>query len=318
MEIDSKGFRINFWNARSLPNKIEQFRILLNEYKPQFFCINETWLKHVIPDNRLQADGYKIIRLDRTTLNLQGFTKQGGGIAVYIKNCVQFETLSEPPFQGTTEDLEFMTIKIIRKCTKPLYLINLYRPPTGDLENMYTSLAQLLSSLDNIDKATIVIGGNFNIDFAKKCSVGSTYIRRLTKRFSLDSLITEPTRPLYNEAILDQILTNTKFIKASGTIKTHTPIFINIKKPKQTFSKTTFTGRTYRNFNEDDFVNLLRESGLENVVNTRTNPSTCWDRLYVCILSALDKSAPLRTSTFGKSKPEWLTAEIIEIIKDRD
>ena len=322
MEIDSKGFRIHFWNARSLPNKIEQFRILLDEHKPQIFCINETWLKHMIPDNLIQADDYKLFRLDRISLNLQGFTKRGGGIAVYIKNCVQFEALTEPPFQGSTEDLEFMTFKIIRKCTKPLYLINLYRPPTGDLENMYTSLSQLLSSLDNIDNATVVIGGDFNIDFAKKCSVGNTYIRRLTKRFSLDSLITEPTRPLYNEAILDQILTNTKFIKASGTIKTnisdHTPIFINIKKSKQTFPKTTFTGRTYRNFNEDDFVNLLRESDLENAVNIEINPDACWDKLYACILSALDKLAPLRTSTFSKSKPEWLTAEIIEIMKDRD
>ena len=65
-------------------------------------------------------------------------------------------------------------------------------------------------------------------------------------------------------------------------------------------------------------MNPLRESGLENVVNTEINPDACWDRLYACILSALDKSAPLRTSTFRKSKPEWLTAEIIEIMKDRD
>ena len=28
--------------------------------------------------------------------------------------------------------------------------------------------------------------------------------------------------------------------------------------------------------------------------------------------------APLRTSTFRKDKPEWLTAELIEIMKDRD
>ena len=137
----------------------------------------------MIPDNLIQADDYKLIRLDRMSLNLHGFTKRGGGIAVYIKNCVQFEVLSEPPFQGSTEDLEFMTLKIIRKYTKPMYLINLYRPPTGDLENMYTSLSQLLSSLDNIDKATVVIGGDFNIDFSKKCSVGNTYIRRLTKDF---------------------------------------------------------------------------------------------------------------------------------------
>ena len=99
MEIDSKGFRIHFWNARSLPNKIEQFRILLDEHKPQIFCINETWLKHMIPDNLIQADDYKLFRLDCISLNLQGFTKRGGGIAVYIKNCVQFEALTEPPFK---------------------------------------------------------------------------------------------------------------------------------------------------------------------------------------------------------------------------
>ena len=28
--------------------------------------------------------------------------------------------------------------------------------------------------------------------------------------------------------------------------------------------------------------------------------------------------APQRTSTFGKARPEWLAAEIIELMKDRD
>ena len=130
----------------------------------KFFVLTKHGLNIImIPDNLIQADDYKLIRLDRTSLNLQGFTKRGGGIAVYIKNCVQFEALTEPLFQGSTEDLEFMTIKIIRKCTKPLYLINLYRPPTGDLENMYTSLSQFLSSLDNIDNATVYHTNNFSI-----------------------------------------------------------------------------------------------------------------------------------------------------------
>ena len=36
------------------------------------------------------------------------------------------------------------------------------------------------------------------------------------------------------------------------------------------------------------------------------------------IIDTLDQMAPLRTSTFRKDKPEWLTAELIEIMKDRD
>ena len=36
------------------------------------------------------------------------------------------------------------------------------------------------------------------------------------------------------------------------------------------------------------------------------------------IIDTLDQMAPLRTSTSRKDKPEWLTAELIEIMKDTD
>ena len=57
----------------------------------------------------------------------------------------------------------------------------------------------------------------------------------------MEFFITDPTQPLYNESTLDQILTNCKKIKASGTIDTnisdHVPIFINIKKLKKLTKK---------------------------------------------------------------------------------
>ena len=36
------------------------------------------------------------------------------------------------------------------------------------------------------------------------------------------------------------------------------------------------------------------------------------------MIKVLDTIAPLHTSKFSKSQPEWLTAEIIEMMKDRD
>ena len=113
---------------------------------------------------------------------------------------------------------------------------------------MYTILSELMSNLDNIDKATIVFGGDFNIDFNKAKSQGIVLMKKLAKRFSLESLIKDPTRPFYNDSTLDQIFTNLKIIKATGTLDTtisdHVPIYINIIKANSTYKKTTFTGCT--------------------------------------------------------------------------
>ena len=203
-----------------------------------------------------------------------------------------------------------------------MYRINVYRPSTGNLDTMYTALTELLSNLNSIDKATVVVGGDFNIDFNKHKSQGVLLMTKLNKRFSLEFFITDPTRPLYNESTLDQILTNCKIIKASGTIDTnisdHVPIFINIKKLKSTYQKTTFIGRTYRTFDKECFVAQLRNSGFDDIPVNVTPPDCCWDQLSKMIIDTLDQMAPLRTSTFRKDKPEWLTAELIETMKDRD
>ena len=193
--------------------------------------------------------------------NVHGYRKRGGGLAMYIKNGTNYVVLDGQPFSNSNLDIECQTVKITRKCTKPMFVINVYRPPTGNLDVMYTIFIELLSNLSNIDKATVVIGGDFNIDFNKVKSQGVILMKKLAKRFSLESLIKDPTRPLYNDSSLDQIFSNSKIIKASGAIDTnisdHVPIYINIKKSKTTYQKTTFTGRTYRNFDNERFVTQL-------------------------------------------------------------
>ena len=180
-------------------------------------------------------------------------------------------------------------------------------------------ITELISNLENQDKATLIIG---DIDFSKRNSQGSVIMKRLAKRFSLEKQIKKPTRPLYGEAIIDQIFTNSQIIKQLGTldlsISDHVPIYINIKKGKTIFEKNTFTCKTYKNFNEEAFTNLLREYEFDQVLIQGATTDEHWDNTYNLIIKALDILAPLRTSTFSKSRPEWLTAELIEMMKDRD
>ena len=322
MEAVIKGFNKFFWNARSLFNKIDQFKLLLNKHTPQVFCVNETWLKPQIPNSLISINSYDVSRTDRNTPNVHGYTKRGGGLAICIKHGTSYVTMDESPSTNSGADIECQTVKINRKCTKSMYIINVYRPPTGNLDTMYTALSDLLSNLNNINNATVVVGGDFNIDFNKHKSQGALLMKRLSKRFSLEFLITDPTRPLYNESTLDQILTNCKIIKSSGIIDSnisdHVPIFINIKKSKTSYQKSTFIGRTYRTFDKERFVAHLRNSGFDDIPVNVLPPDCCWDQLSKMIIDTLDQMAPLRTSTFRKDKPEWLTAELIEIMNDRD
>ena len=321
MNVIPKGFKFFFWNARSLLNKIDQTRLLIEEKRPSIFCINETWLKTQIPDSMLSLKDYTLIRSDRTFKNTLGYTR-GGGLALYVKNGINFVNLDSQPHTSSGADLEVQTVRINRKLTRPMYIISIYRPPTGNIETMYNLLTELLSSLDDLDKATIIMGGDFNIDFHKPKSHGVQAIKKLSKKFALETQIKDPTRPLYNDSTLDQILTNSKIIKSSGTLEInmsdHVPIFINIKKEKTTYPKATFTGRTYKNFEEITFINKLREAGFAEIPTHYPEPNQCWDRLYNTIIEVLNVMAPLRTSTFRKDRPEWLTADLIEIMKDRD
>ena len=77
MEDVTKGFKIFFWNARSLINKIDQTRLVVNEKMPQIFCINETWLKSQIPDTMISINEYTLIRSDHVIKNTLGYTKRG-------------------------------------------------------------------------------------------------------------------------------------------------------------------------------------------------------------------------------------------------
>ena len=203
MEAVVKGFNIFFWNARSLFNKIDQFKLLLNKHTPQVFCVNETWLKPQIPNSLISINSYDVSRTDCNTSNVHGYTKRGGGLAIYIKHGTSYVTMDEPPFTNSGADIECQTVKINRKCTKPMYIINVYRPPTGNLDTMYTALSDLLSNLNNINNATIVVGGDFNIDFNKHKSHGALLMKRLSKRFSLEFLIKDflPEKHLYCEDI---------------------------------------------------------------------------------------------------------------------
>ena len=55
-----KGLRIYHLNIHSLHNKLDELRLLCNEYKPYILLLNETWLDENISDDELHLTSYSI------------------------------------------------------------------------------------------------------------------------------------------------------------------------------------------------------------------------------------------------------------------
>lgn len=61
-------------------------------------AIYETWLKPVMPSNSFHIEGYNLIRNDR-------LYRDGGGVAIYIKNTLSFRVLHSSSVNDASEFL---------------------------------------------------------------------------------------------------------------------------------------------------------------------------------------------------------------------
>ena len=126
------------------------------------------------------------------------------------------------------------------------------------------------------------------------------------KKNSLRQIVEDPTRPLYNEAIIDLILTNTNKAQMSGTLdwnlSDHLPTYINIKKGKVKFPKIDFQGRSYKHFDKDKFIRLLHEANINEILQDN-NIDMVWRSLRTKVEGVLDQIASVRIFKFRNTKP---------------
>ena len=319
--VEQKGFKIIYWNVRSILNKIDSISNKLSENNIAVLVITESWLKPDIPDTMICIEGYTHYRFDRKTINQKGYLKRGGGIIIYLKNTLLYDLVPGDIFNVSSTDIELCTICIRRPHTRRLYLCSVYRPPTGNVQTCVDTLENCVQLLPHIEKSDLFVGGDFNIDYHKPRQDNTKKLKSFATHQQLTQLINDPTRPLSGEAVIDLIFSNSQHIESAGSldwnVSDHTPVYVNIKKSKAKPEKAEFKGRSYRRFIEESFLRCINNKDW-NVFETSEDVNKKWNILYTHVVKTLDDQIPVRTFTFPKSKPEWLVGELIEYMKDRD
>lgn len=116
------------------------------KYKPNFVCLNETWLTQ---RQSLVLSGYNCARADRQT------GQRGGGTAILVKNSYAFHQINF--------DIQFRLIEVCAvhvKCVNNSFIVaTVYKKPSNKLiDEDLNSLLNVLSSLTE----NFIICGDFN------------------------------------------------------------------------------------------------------------------------------------------------------------
>ena len=249
-----KGLKIVFWNAQSQIHKHHYICELLKGEQIDVLVILESWLRPDIENKFINVSQYTLCRQDCATLNNYNLPKRGGGICIYVRNSISFIELDGAPSQINNSVLELVSIKLNIENVRPIFLISVYRPLSGLIQPFSNHLIQLSDELAIHRKYDVICGGDLNIDY-RRCSPNKKVLKVLENRFGLSQMITDKTRPLYSDAIIDQIFTNNPGFMKAGTldlnVSDHLPVYIVRKKIKAKPINSEFVGRTYKHYNRE-------------------------------------------------------------------
>ena len=314
----AKGFKMAHLNVRSIVKKIDQLRILLQDSNIDVLTISETWMRSYMETQLVELQGFKSYRLDRGHGNRR---KRGGGLITYVneKHAVHCEALEE--LDRTKSDIEAQWVLICRPECRNVVVCNLYRPPTGNLFKALQYLEECIKSV-NLSKTNVFLLGDMNVNYRNKSSPDYKKVHFFNQTNGFTQYINTTTRNTdKSKSLIDLAITNSKFVSDSGTlehfISDHQPIFVVHKKGRDKRETVQFEGRSYRTFDKDSFAKQLRESNWDELYNSNT-PDQAWSCILGKITMILDTMCPKRNFRIKNYRPDWMTNELIEQIKDRD
>ena len=260
-------FRCKLINARSLNNKINDLRYLLDNDQLDLLCCCETWLQPSTPDSVIVANtDFSIFRKDR-------LHSIGGGVCILINNSTI--TAVDVPLLDEFCDLEIVCVDIVNTSI-PTRVIACYRPPSTDTDcdailhmKMFDKCLEFLCDVDS----TIVIAGDINlpyVDWSNPILVSdtdrcSTIFTTFTSSYALNQCVSEPTRYNLNSStgvttatLIDLVLCNDNFavnnvaVEAPFSRSDHCSVVFNIVRQVSPVNHDF----SYRNFADADWDSI--------------------------------------------------------------
>ena len=318
-------------NARSLVAHKSDYELLLGtlgEVKDFTFDVlsfTETWLDESL-ENLVKFQDYVGLFKHKPV------TKEGGGIAMFIRQTINFKTRDDIFFRDTDgSQYDSLFIEVINKHEKNVIIGVIYRSPSHPTVKDFTkSLSEVLDQIQRENK-NIILTGDFNIDLLQCNSDRNTtaFLDMITS-FYLSPKITLPTRVTKHTAtLIDHIHSNIQAEHSlSGTLKTsitdHYSNFIFIKssdhKSSQLKSPNHISYRQVTDRTLKDFNSALDNETWQDVYNC-SNPDIAYQNFLKTFDSLVNTHLPYKTVRFNKFKHKlepWITNGLLKSARTKE
>ena len=250
-------------------------------------AVNETRLDDSVSSSEMSIPGYCLERNDRNS--------HGGGVALYIRDTINYECLLN---HDSHINLEWIAVKVIKPNAKPFIVGTWYRPPGCGIE-ILNAFVTLLHHLETHDLETNIIG-DFNYDISANPQNHQTKnFLELCNLNQYSQLIQVPTRVTASSStLIDLFLTNNpcKFSHHGVShigISDHSLIYAIRKSFISTGVPTIINSRQLRNFDPTMFRRDLALAPWQSVENI-TDPNVAWNAWRNMFLNICDSHAPFR------------------------
>ena len=306
-------------NARSAVQNSNEFEIYFHLLSCQFSIIGitKTWFKD--ENSTLYGiDGYTIVENHRTV-------KSGGGVALCIKNNLQFSFLHDMNIFNETRESVFIEIEGHILNSKQNIIIGVvYRPPNQNIDEFIRHVEPILEEIQSKNKLAYILGDyNINILKYKKHSSTGNFLDLMYSNNFIPT-ITRPTRSI-SSTLIDNIYTNNIDDLMSTThgilicdITDHFPVF-NIIPAIEDRELDLYSYRRIIDFkNKQIFKDLVANANWENIFsyNDTQSPFTAF---HSKLVKLYDQAFPKkRIKLTYRTKNPWLTEGLKISIKRKN
>lgn len=159
-------------------------------------AITEHWLK---PHEKIEISGFEMASSYVRKANMHG------GSCLLIRSGLDYEELRSITEMSIELIIECSAIKLKKSNT---IIINIYRPPLGNIDEFMLQLETILHEISSHLKHKIVISGDFNIDLSIS-DINTKLLLNMMEQFGLHPTISAPTRiTARSRTTIDNIFTN--------------------------------------------------------------------------------------------------------------
>ena len=219
-----------------------------------------------------------------------------------------------------TGNYECITLKIQKPNNRIMFVMCIYRPPTGSSEALFTFLRNFVNT-PQVIRSEIWIIGDFNMNYLIRNNLEIISTNRFLKEYNLRQIISVHTR-LTNRggSCIDWIITNCQYIEGSGILNDllsdHFPIYVVRKKSREKINKVWKPVRNFTNYDKDVFNTLFLQIDWDEFF-TCDDLDVLWETIHGKLLEILAIMCPYKNICVREHKTAWFNNEIYECIRKR-